>query len=194
MEAKTAKGAKTKKRILEAGERLINERGYENVTLVDICKEAGVAKGQFYHYFSSTKDILAALMDGESEALQWYYSKMEGGPAIERLEEIAALMIDFWEARGKQVFAEALYIMMFRHPGFSTTYPYIEIVEEIISKGQQAGEIPTHISSKEAAVIFVSLSFFYSLSWIGQEEEISLKDFALHKIIDIFQKTLLSKK
>jgi len=43
---------KTKKRIFEVASKLIEKRGFESVTVDEICKIAGIAKGGFYHHFN----------------------------------------------------------------------------------------------------------------------------------------------
>ena len=43
----------TKKRIFKAAYALMIKKGFDNVTLEEISKKAGVAKGLFYHYFRS---------------------------------------------------------------------------------------------------------------------------------------------
>ena len=51
---------RTRALILNTAQKLFNEKRYENVTIVDICKSADVSVGAFYHYFSS-KDSLVVL-------------------------------------------------------------------------------------------------------------------------------------
>ena len=48
----------TKNKIFETASDLIEEKGYNNVTIKEICEKAGVAKGTFYHYFSAKEDII----------------------------------------------------------------------------------------------------------------------------------------
>lgn len=50
--------AKTKNRIFETANELIEKKGYNQVTIREICKQAEVAKGTFYHYFSAKEDII----------------------------------------------------------------------------------------------------------------------------------------
>lgn len=49
--ALTKKAEKTRSRLLESARRLISERGFDHVSVEDITKDSGVAKGTFYHYF-----------------------------------------------------------------------------------------------------------------------------------------------
>lgn len=47
-----------KREITEAAQSLFNEKGYENTSVNDIIKKAGVAKGTFYYYFTSKEEIM----------------------------------------------------------------------------------------------------------------------------------------
>lgn len=52
------KAAATKRKIFETAVRLIKENGYNNVTISEICRAAGVAKGSFYVHYNSKEDIV----------------------------------------------------------------------------------------------------------------------------------------
>lgn len=54
------KAAETKRKIFETAVRLIKESGYNNVTISEICRAAGVAKGSFYVHYNSKEDIVRA--------------------------------------------------------------------------------------------------------------------------------------
>ena len=54
------KATKTKRKIFETAVRLIKENGYNNVTISEICKSAGVANGSFYVHYNSKEDIVRA--------------------------------------------------------------------------------------------------------------------------------------
>ena len=47
--------------ILAAARKVFKEKGYDGTTIADIVKEAGVAQGTFYLYFSSKRDAFLAL-------------------------------------------------------------------------------------------------------------------------------------
>lgn len=48
---------------LDAAERLMVARGWEQVTLQDILDEAGASKGAFYHYFDSREAVARAVVE-----------------------------------------------------------------------------------------------------------------------------------
>ncbi|MEZ4337626.1 MAG: TetR/AcrR family transcriptional regulator [Sandaracinaceae bacterium] len=56
--------------IREAGLRLFLERGVEPVTIDDIAKEAGTAKGNFYRYFEDKEDLVAGIVQPAEIALR----------------------------------------------------------------------------------------------------------------------------
>ena len=49
----------TKQRIFHAAKMILQEKGYEALSLKNICKEAGVSNGSFYHHFDSKEDLLS---------------------------------------------------------------------------------------------------------------------------------------
>ena len=54
----------TRARILEAALKLFSARGYNKASVDDICQEAGISKGAFYHQFKSKQSLFLALLDG----------------------------------------------------------------------------------------------------------------------------------
>lgn len=54
----------TRTRIMEAAIKLFSKRGYNKASVDDICKEAGISKGAFYHHFKSKQALFLALLDG----------------------------------------------------------------------------------------------------------------------------------
>ncbi|WP_370125850.1 TetR/AcrR family transcriptional regulator [Sinorhizobium fredii] len=47
--------------LLDCAQRLFFANGYDNTTVNNIIREAGLSKGAFYHYFSSKESLLEAL-------------------------------------------------------------------------------------------------------------------------------------
>lgn len=54
----------TKARILESAIKLFSSRGYNKASVDEICREAGISKGAFYHHFESKQALFLALLDG----------------------------------------------------------------------------------------------------------------------------------
>lgn len=67
----------TKNKVFETAIELIKEKGYNNVTISQICQKAGVAKGTFYVHYKSKEDIIK----------ESYYSDM-GQFVLEQYEKL----------------------------------------------------------------------------------------------------------
>ena len=52
---------------LKTAQQLFFQQGYEKTTVNNIIDTMGVAKGTFYHYFTSKKDLLEKLVDQFSQ-------------------------------------------------------------------------------------------------------------------------------
>ena len=59
--ALTKKAERTKAKLLDSAQRLISAHGFDNVSVEDITKDSGVAKGTFYHYFECKEDVVREL-------------------------------------------------------------------------------------------------------------------------------------
>ena len=57
------KGSVNRQRIIEAADRLFYSRGYNQTSFSDISDETGIPRGNFYYYFKTKEDILAAVVD-----------------------------------------------------------------------------------------------------------------------------------
>ena len=51
-------GKLTKEKIFKTAVNLITEKGYDNISVNEICNQAGVAKGTFYVHYKSKEDIV----------------------------------------------------------------------------------------------------------------------------------------
>ena len=53
----------TRQKLIEAAQHLIHASSYSDVGVQQICDEAGVRKGSFYHFFPSKRDLTLAALD-----------------------------------------------------------------------------------------------------------------------------------
>jgi len=57
------KGQRTKRKIFETAIKLLNEKGYNNVSVEEIANCANIAKGTFYIYFPSKSHLVAEIFE-----------------------------------------------------------------------------------------------------------------------------------
>lgn len=66
----TARGQRTRQRLVEAAEVVFGEKGFERASISDITRQAGVALGTFYVYFADKQALLVEVVDGLGERLR----------------------------------------------------------------------------------------------------------------------------
>ncbi len=54
----------TRSKIIESAIKLFSSRGFNTASVDDICADAGISKGAFYHHFESKQALFLALLDG----------------------------------------------------------------------------------------------------------------------------------
>ncbi|MBR6071408.1 MAG: TetR/AcrR family transcriptional regulator [Acholeplasmatales bacterium] len=87
------KALQTKNKIIEAARSLIKEKGIDNVSVDDITKLAGVAKGSYYVYFKKKEDIV-----GEIGCMEFRYINDE----INSVDSDIVSKLDYYFKRYKE--------------------------------------------------------------------------------------------
>ena len=59
------KSKETKERIFQAAIHILQKNGYENLSIKNICEEAGVSNGSFYHHFKTKDDLLSYYIEAQ---------------------------------------------------------------------------------------------------------------------------------
>jgi AcrR family transcriptional regulator len=78
----------TKQKILDAAEKLIGERGYDDVSVDDIVDACAVAKGTFYHYFKTKDELIVYINHTPYEELECEAASVQDCPLAERLTHL----------------------------------------------------------------------------------------------------------
>lgn len=95
--------AQTRERLLETAIALIWQSNYSDVGVNEICKQAGVTKGAFYHHFKSKADLFydatQHYWDGIKKDLDAIYAPHF--TALEQLENLIALILDHQNRRAE---------------------------------------------------------------------------------------------
>ena len=61
------KSKETKERIFQAAKRILQKSGYEELSIKNICEEAGVSNGSFYHHFKTKDDLLSYYIEDQPQ-------------------------------------------------------------------------------------------------------------------------------
>ena len=76
----------TKKKIVNATKKLLSHKGFEEVSIIDITREAKVSTGSFYTYFKKKEDIISELNKLDFYILAQTVIQMKDKTVSQRLE------------------------------------------------------------------------------------------------------------
>jgi AcrR family transcriptional regulator len=68
-----------RRRLLELGARLFTEHAYDEISMSQIARAAGISKALLYHYFPSKQDYFVATLAGGAEELR---ARVEPDPSL----------------------------------------------------------------------------------------------------------------
>ena len=100
-----ARADATRRAILGAAIELSREKGFDKITVRDVCARAGVTTGAFYHHFASKDDILNQGFTSVDAYLEEAMATCAGRPPIERLEVLLHSYAQYTEDVGWQTMA-----------------------------------------------------------------------------------------
>jgi AcrR family transcriptional regulator len=75
-----------RRRLLELGARLFTEHTYDEISMSQIAREAGISKALLYHYFPSKQDYFVATLAGGAEELR---ARVEPDPSLPPAEALS---------------------------------------------------------------------------------------------------------
>jgi TetR/AcrR family transcriptional repressor of nem operon len=82
--------ASARDRLLEAGVRLVRRQGFAATSVADLCVEAGVTKGAFFHHFASKDELGAELARYWSASTAGFFAEAPFRHEADPLDRILA--------------------------------------------------------------------------------------------------------
>lgn len=91
-------------RLVAAAAELVHRLGYSAVSVADICADAGLQKGSFYHFFKSKHALVLATLERHAEHMSCLFDAhlSDDGDARQQLEGLFAALHEGMERRLKQ--------------------------------------------------------------------------------------------
>jgi AcrR family transcriptional regulator len=74
--------------ILDEAQRLIQSKGYEQMTIQDILDSLQISKGAFYHYFGSKQELLEAVLKRIMDVMEEILLPIVHDPHLSALEKL----------------------------------------------------------------------------------------------------------
>jgi TetR/AcrR family transcriptional regulator, fatty acid metabolism regulator protein len=154
---RTAAQEEKRRQLLGAAVRVFARSGYHGARVGDIAEEAGVAHGLLYHYFSSKEEVLQTIFrENWGELLERFRAvEASDGPAAERLEGIAKILLRTW--RNDPALVTVMVREVARSPQLQGQVDEVReafaILERVIREGQERGEFRADLDPQLASWI-----------------------------------------
>lgn len=177
--------AETRQKIYDTAFRLITEKGFENVTIEEISKESGVAKGLFYHYFKSKEDIVIETYLIIDEKFSQFYNK--NSPHCNSIEKIL-LAANFQALHATDLGIDFVRQIYKSQLDSGTQYfiskerPFYKILMEAIRAAQIDGTIRDDVSPSELTDLILSCSRGMLYDWCLHDGQYELKDRMINQL------------
>jgi AcrR family transcriptional regulator len=150
---------------LDVAQRLVQAKGYEEMSLQDVLDEVDASKGAFYHYFDSKQALLEAVVERSVDDAMAALAPVLGDPdlpALRKLErvfagiaswkaerkELVLAIMEVWNSDGNAIVREKLRRM--------TVSRMVPLLSAVVRQGIDEG-VFTAVSPDETAMVFVSL-------------------------------------
>lgn len=152
------KKERTRREIYRTAMSLFSESGYDGVTIEDICRNASVAKATFFLHFENKAALLKDFNDEITQALA---ERLAGhqGTAEEQLILLHSAFSDAWLANApvmQKMLREFIDQPTMLAKAASVNDSIIDLVIQIVRRGQARGELRRDIAPELAAVSMVS--------------------------------------
>lgn len=166
----THKGKAARLKIFNTSLKLFEDMGYKATTIKDICREADVGVGTFYHYFSSKQDILDEFIIFEQEEILKEISEFRTALCLEKIEKLLEILFRYIGMKGKEFMAAFLSrnIGMPQQNNIFEVYNVRNIFADLLVEGEEAGqfkcvESPAYVCEVLATMMIGYLSYWSSL-------------------------------
>lgn len=165
---RTARGTRTRAKLLEAAEKVFSECGYADASIVRITEAAGVAQGTFYLYFSSKLEIFEELIEDLNRRVRHAMAEAAEG-ATSRIEIERQGFLGFFRFTAEH---PALYRIV-REAEFvspkSLRLHYTRIVSgyiEGLGSAKDSGEIGEDVDPAVVAWVLMGIGEMVGMRWV----------------------------
>ena len=173
------KSKETKERIFKAAKEILQKNGYENLSIKNICEEAGVSNGSFYHHFKTKDDLLSYYIE-EQPSIN---PELLDIPSDKETAKLAIIEVYLnYAAYCKELgvdFVAGYYTPKNQalNPDIRTERPYpIVTVQQYLEKAVNAGVIQLKLSIPEVVTDIRMLVIGNAFEWALREGTVNFEE------------------
>ena len=158
---------------VEAAQRLMTAKGYEQMSIQDVLDEVEASRGAFYHYFDSKQALLEAVIDRMVDAALAEVAPIVGDrtlPAVAKLQRLFST-IGRWKTARKSLVLALLEVWLSDHNAVvrekfrrTMTGRLAGTLTPIIQQGIDEGEFHANSAMETAHVLVMLLLGFQDVA------------------------------
>lgn len=156
-----------RERIYQVSMKLFKRHGYQEVTVSDICREAGIARATFFSYFPQKSALIVAL--GKAIVTDARQQIVVGKKSAKRtLIDLTELIFKHWSENDevlqvmlKEFLNQPLLLKESAEENMDLYFIFIEIIRD----GQSKGEFNKKLSAEIAAFSLLASSSHLAAAW-----------------------------
>lgn len=165
----------TKNKIYRCGVKLMRKHGFDNITVEQISKQAGVSVGTYYYYFESKFDLFSEIYKRADE----YFLKEVVGEL--KAEDLKGKIVEYFGKYAEYNLADGIDMVKKLYTADNKMFitkgrDMQNVLQAIIEEGQKKGEIIESESAAEITRILFITARGVVYNWCLNDGEIDLKD------------------
>jgi AcrR family transcriptional regulator len=174
------RGKETRRRLIRTAARLWGERGFESVTVEEICSEAGVGRTTFYLHFESKERLLASLAGATAAGVAGDLDDARDADALDPQLDVLVRGI----ARRMQAVPKSLARLVINswrlgliHEGqdeFGRATRFADLAREVLADARRRGELVRDADPTELGEILGALTMDAIEAWAAGRSRRSL--------------------
>ncbi|AIG28003.1 transcriptional regulator, TetR family [Brevibacillus laterosporus LMG 15441] len=165
--------------------QLFKEKGFENVTVEEITKACGIAKGTFYNYFPKKEAILLHL--GKTQLESFYQGVIRYADEPDLKKKLTLLFHNLF-ARYREhsdlirlVILELMRSTLHIQEEMGVVQKFLEAIMSILDDAKKSGQLSEHMNTEDVAAVLMGIYFNSLMVWLSQEADVA-------EIENIFQR------
>lgn len=178
----------TKDRIFNIASELFKEKGYNEVTIIDICEACEITKSTFYYHLKSKQDIILHYYDHIISNLTPVLMQMLdiSSPWEQTVLLFDSLMQNIMEL-GYDINSQLMITNLQENRGiFDLREDLADIAQRIIQKGQEAQQIRNPSSSRHLYEAAAYMFTGYEFMWCSLKGEFDWKGKFFNSLENMF--------
>lgn len=173
-----------KKQILTSATKIIGEKGFQNATIAEIAKEAGIGDATIYEYFKNKEDLLLAIpVETTKDLIAQINDHMMGiKGAFNKLRKFIWWWLNYVENNpgyGVVVLLELKTSKSYvSTDAYQAARNFYQIILDIIKEGQEEETIKKEINPYLARSLCVGAMEHIIIRWLLKDKKYSLIQYA----------------